>query len=53
LPPFNGEVLQVMPWPVDHNMTEHDLRAIYEYLSAIQCIDTVIPGAPYLHNDCE
>jgi hypothetical protein len=53
LPPFNGEVLQVMPWPVHQNMTEHDLRAIYEYLSAIQCIDTVIPGAPVLRNDCE
>jgi hypothetical protein len=58
LPPFNGEVLQVMPWPVHQKMTEHDLRAIYEYLSAVQCIDTVIPnstdpGALELRNDCE
>lgn len=53
LPPFNGDVLQVMPWPVHHNMTEHDLRAIYEYLSAIPCIDTNISGAPVLRNDCE
>jgi hypothetical protein len=53
LPPFNGEVLQVMPWPVHHNMTEHDLRAIYEYLSAIPCIDTEIQGAPVLRNDCK
>jgi hypothetical protein len=52
LPPFNGEVLQVMPWPVHQNMTEHDLRAIYEYLSVIPCIDTDIPGAPVLRNDC-
>ena len=52
LPPFNGEMLQVMPWPVHQNMTEHDLRAIYEYLSAIPCIDTQIPGAPILRNDC-
>jgi hypothetical protein len=52
LPPFNGAVLQVMPWPVHQNMTEHDIRAIYEYLSAIPCIDTNIPGAPVLRNDC-
>src|ERR1700694_1318577 len=45
-PPFNGDLLQVMPWPVYSNMTEHDIRAIYEYLSAIPCIDTVIAGAP-------
>ncbi len=51
-PPFNGDVLQVMPWPTFQNMTDHDLRAIYEYLSAIPCVDTVIAGAPYLRNDC-
>ena len=28
-------VLQVMPWPVLRNMTDHDLAAIYEFLSAI------------------
>ena len=27
--------LQVMPWPVFQNMTDRDLRAIYEYLRAI------------------
>jgi hypothetical protein len=27
----------VMPWPVFANMTEHDLLAIYTYLSAIPC----------------
>lgn len=52
LPPFNGDVLQVMPWPVHQNMTEHDLAAIYEYLSAIPCIDTNISGAPVLRNEC-
>ena len=31
LPP----ILQVMPWPVYRNMTTRDLRAIYEFLSAI------------------
>ena len=38
--PFNGALLQIMPWPALQNMTEHDLRAIYEYLSAIPCIQT-------------
>ena len=28
-------ILQVMPWPVFGNMTELDLRAVYEYLRAI------------------
>ncbi|HET6546170.1 MAG TPA: hypothetical protein VFG55_05420 [Rhodanobacteraceae bacterium] len=28
-------LLQVMPWPAYQDMTEHELRAIYEYLSAI------------------
>lgn len=50
--PFNGDVLQVMPWPVYQNMTDHDIRAIYEYLSAVPCIDTVVDGAPILRNDC-
>jgi hypothetical protein len=31
----DGHILQVMPWPVYGQMTDHDLRAIYEYLSAI------------------
>jgi hypothetical protein len=30
-----GSILQVMPWPVFRHMTDQDLRAIYEYLSAI------------------
>jgi len=30
-----GTVLQVMPWPVFGKKTDNDLRAIYEYLSAI------------------
>jgi hypothetical protein len=38
-----GLPLQVMPWPVYQNMTDHDLRAIYEYLSAIPCLE----GGPY------
>ncbi len=37
-PPFNAGLLQVMPWPVYSNMSDDDLRAVYEYLSAIPCI---------------
>jgi hypothetical protein len=35
LHPQFGPFLQVMPWPVYRNMTDRDLRAIFEYLSAI------------------
>lgn len=35
--PFNGDVLQVMIWPTLANMTDHDILAIYTYLSAIKC----------------
>jgi hypothetical protein len=53
-PPFNGDLLQVMPWPSFSNMTDHELRAIYEYLSAVPCNPgQVISGAPYLQNQCE
>jgi len=61
--PFDGSRLQIMPWPVYRNMTNHDLRAIYEYLSAVPCIEgpatpsDLPPPAQYafqaLHNDCE
>jgi hypothetical protein len=46
--PAFGPLLQVMPWPVYRNMTDRDLRAIYEYLSAIPCVegDPGIPDAP-------
>ena len=44
-PPFHGDLLQIMPWPVYQNMTDHDLRAIYEYLSAIPCLEGG-PGEP-------
>jgi len=39
-------LLQVMPWPVFQDMTDHDLRAIYEYLRAIPCIEGE-PGLPH------
>jgi hypothetical protein len=50
--PFDGNLLQIMPWPIHQSMTERDLQAIYEYLSAIPCIEG--PPAPsILHNDCQ
>jgi hypothetical protein len=33
--PQMGPLLQVMPWPVFQDMTDRDLRAIYEYLRTI------------------
>jgi hypothetical protein len=52
--PFNGDLLQVMRWPFFRDMTDHELRAIYEYLSAVPCNPgKVIAGAPYLQNVCE
>lgn len=35
LHPQMGPLLQVMPWPTYQSMTDHDIRAIYEYLRAI------------------
>jgi hypothetical protein len=53
----DGDLLQVMPWPTFSHMTDKDIEAIYEYLSAIPCIDnttsTPPAGAPNeLLNDC-
>jgi hypothetical protein len=49
--PFNGDLLLIMPWFAFQDMTDHDLRAIYEYLSAIPCVEG--PPAPsVLHNEC-
>ncbi len=35
--PVDGDLLQVMPWPVFQNMSDRYLQAIYAYLSAIPC----------------
>jgi hypothetical protein len=53
----DGDLLQIMPWPLFHYMTDHQIEAIYEYLSAIPCIDnttsTPPAGAPNeLGNNC-
>jgi len=50
--PFDGSLLQIMPWPALSKLTDHDMRAVFEYLSAIPCIAG--PPAPsILHNDCK
>jgi hypothetical protein len=60
-PPYqnnvDGNLLQVMPWPTFSHMTDHDIEAIYEYLSAIPCIDNNFSTGPAgdpneLRNDC-
>jgi hypothetical protein len=43
--PFDGTFLQIMPWPNFRNMTDHDLQAIYAFLSAIPCVEGG-PGEP-------
>jgi hypothetical protein len=50
--PFDGGLLQIMPWPAYQDMTDHELTAIYEYLKAIPCIDTKVDGQPQLRNNC-
>jgi hypothetical protein len=45
-PPFDANLLQVMPWPVYGNMSDDDLAAIYEYLRAIPCISNAGLGLP-------
>lgn len=37
--PQISPLLQVMPWPIYQNMSDRDLRAIYEYLSTIPCLE--------------
>jgi hypothetical protein len=43
--PFNGDLLQVMPWPNFQNLTDRQLDAIYAFLSAIPCLEGG-PGEP-------
>jgi len=40
--PQMGALLQVMPWPLYTNMSTRQIRAIYEYLSAIPPVK--VPG---------
>ena len=42
----DGEILQVMPWPVYGKMSDRDLSAIYEYLRSIPSLDGPGPRDP-------
>jgi hypothetical protein len=44
--PQISPLLQVMPWPVYGKMTSLDIRAMYEYLSAIPSLATPTPPPP-------
>jgi hypothetical protein len=53
--PVDGSLLQVMPWPKFQNMTDHQLEAIWTYLSAVPCNahnDPVGDQFPWLKNVC-
>lgn len=55
LPPVNGAVLQVMPWPLYRDMTDRQLTAIWTYLSTVPCNahdDTLGNTYPWLKNNC-
>ena len=43
--PVDGNLLQIMPWPIFANMTDRQLTAIYTYLTAIPCVEGG-PGEP-------
>jgi len=53
--PVDGTLLQVMPWPKFKNMTDHQLEAIWTYLSAVPCNahnDALGDQFPWLKNVC-
>ncbi|MBZ5603088.1 MAG: PKD domain-containing protein [Acidobacteriia bacterium] len=43
--PFNGALLQIMPWPSFSNLTDRDIQAIYTYMTAVPCLEGG-PGEP-------
>jgi hypothetical protein len=44
-PPFDGNLLMIMPWPAFADMADDDLQAMYAYLSSIPCLEGG-PGEP-------
>lgn len=42
--PFDGDLLQIMPWPNFKDLTDHEIHAIYEYLKAVPCVQGNYPG---------
>jgi hypothetical protein len=51
--PNFGPLLQVMPWSVYQDMTDHDLRAIFEYLQAIPHAEPYCEGAHLSEAICQ
>ena len=45
-PSVDGGLLQVMPWPNFKDLKDRELRAIYEYLKAVPCIQGNYPVPP-------
>jgi len=43
VPPVDGDLLQVMPRPNFKDLTDHVIRAIYEYLKTVPCIQGNYP----------
>jgi len=44
--PFDGSKLLIMRWPSFRHMTDRQLTAVYQYLSAIPCIQGADPNEP-------
>ncbi len=42
--PFDGSLLQIMPWPNFKDFTDLETRAVYEYLKAVPCVQGNYPG---------
>jgi hypothetical protein len=42
--PFDGDKLLVMRWPAFRHMTDRQITAIYQYLSAVPCIQGADPN---------
>lgn len=42
--PFDGSKLLVMRWPAFRHMTDRQIAAVYEYLSAVPCIQGADPN---------
>jgi hypothetical protein len=53
--PVDGQVLQVMSWPLYRHMTDHQLTAIWTCLTAVPCNahdDALGDKFPWLKNVC-
>ena len=50
--PSNAYVLQVMPWPAIRLLTDSDLNAVWQYLSAIPCISNASSPYPEVVHVC-